>query len=80
VLVANVAALSLRRWVKAKHTAVWAPLLSLAVPVPCPRHAPRAPLGYESLEAHSAGCSPVRNQPIYLASRLLTQAAVPPCS
>jgi hypothetical protein len=26
---------------------------------------PRRPLGYESFEHHSAGCSPVRNRPIY---------------
>jgi hypothetical protein len=46
-------------------TVRWAPLLSLAVPCFMPQTCPRAPLGYESFEHHSAGCSPVPNQPIY---------------
>jgi hypothetical protein len=33
---------------------------------------PKAPLGYESFEHRSAGCSPVRNQPIYRGLGLLT--------
>jgi hypothetical protein len=49
-------------------TARWAPLLS---PASCPRHAPRAPLGYESFEDHSTGCSPLRNRPIYRGRWLL---------